>query len=118
MYIGLNESTTSSEKMSTEKLSSLRNELERTIFKSVRDSSESAFDKTNMYARAKGLPVDPAVLNDILSAMRSSFVSEMTNRLDLVHAIVQAEVLKVLEQENPTSRKKSAKNSTAELPDN
>ena len=100
--------------MSTEKLSSLRNELERTVFKSVRDSSESAFDKTNMYARAKNLPVDPAVLNDILAAMRSSFVSEMTNRLDSVHSVVQSEVLKVLEQENPTLRKKSVKTASAE----
>ena len=96
--------------MSTEKLSNLRNTVERTIFKAVKDSSESAFDKANLYARKKNLPIDPVVLNDVLSAMRSSFVSEMTNRLDSLHSVTAEEVLKALEAENPTltSRKKTA----------
>lgn len=93
--------------MSTEKLSNLRNTFERALFKAIKDSSESAFDKANMYARRKDLPIDPNVLNDVLAAMRASFVSEMTNRLDPLHVVITEEVTKVLEAENPTSRKKS-----------
>lgn len=93
--------------MNAEKLSALRNELERAIFKIVKDSAESAYDKTNLYARRKNLPIDPNVLNDVLAAMRSSIVSDIMNKLDSLHAVAMAEVVKVLEQENPTLRKRS-----------
>jgi len=95
--------------MSKQKLSNLRNELERSIFKAVKDSAESSFDKANLYARKKGLPIDPAVLNDVLGAMRTSFVSDVTNKLDAIHGLVETEVVKVLDAENPTLRKKSSK---------
>jgi len=100
--------------MSKEKLSNLRNELERSIFKAVKDSAESSFDKANLYARKKGLPIDPAVLNDVLGAMRSSFVSDLTNKLDGIHDLVHVEVVKVLDAENPTSRKRSQQKTSAE----
>jgi len=94
--------------MSTEKLSPLRNELERALFKAVKDSAENSFDKVNLYARKKNLPIDPNVLNDVLSAARSSFVSELTNKFDSLLAVTETEVVKVLDAENPTLRKKSS----------
>ena len=80
----------------------LDTKIEKEVHKMVQSISEGTYDKLQMYARRNNLPVDYAVLDQLLSAMKVVITEIEMNSMDSFHSNIKKELDTFTGEENPT----------------